>query len=86
MIALDADTGAERWRFDPENDTPPYGILGNCRGVTYYHIPERPKGERCAERIYTATTDARMIAVDKATGEPARSSARRADLTACRDG
>ncbi|MFP6795731.1 MAG: PQQ-binding-like beta-propeller repeat protein [Pseudomonadales bacterium] len=70
MLALDADTGVERWRFDPENDTPPFGILGNCRGVTYYHIPERPKHEHCAERIYTATTDARMIAVDKTTGGP----------------
>lgn len=70
ILSLDPDTGAERWRFDPENDTPAYGILGNCRGVTYYHIPDRPKGEQCAERIYTATTDARMIAVDKITGEP----------------
>ncbi|MEZ5552295.1 MAG: membrane-bound PQQ-dependent dehydrogenase, glucose/quinate/shikimate family [Pseudomonadales bacterium] len=70
MLALDADTGAERWRFDPKNQTPPYGIIGNCRGVTYYHIPERPRGELCAERIYTATTDARMLAVDKTTGEP----------------
>ncbi len=69
MIALDADTGAERWRFDPDNKTPAFGIFGNCRGVTYYHIPERPKGEPCAERIYTATTDARMIAVDKGSGE-----------------
>ena len=69
MIALDADTGTERWRFDPQNGVLPYGILGNCRGVTYYHIPGRPKGELCAERIYTATTDARMIAVDKATGQ-----------------
>ena len=70
MISLDADTGAERWRFDPENNTPAFGMTANCRGVTYYHIPERPRGERCAERIYTATTDARMIAVDKATGRP----------------
>jgi membrane-bound PQQ-dependent dehydrogenase (glucose/quinate/shikimate family) len=70
MIALDADTGEERWRFNPGNETPPYGILGNCRGVTYYHIPGRQKGEQCAERIYTATTDARMIAVDIHTGQP----------------
>lgn len=70
MIALDPDTGAERWRFDPKNETSPYFQLGNCRGVTYYHIPERTKGEVCAERIYTATTDARMIAVDLATGQP----------------
>ena len=70
MLALDVDTGIERWRFDPKNETPAFGILGNCRGVTYYHIPERAKGEHCAERIFTATTDARLIAVDKATGEP----------------
>ncbi|MFT7652362.1 MAG: quinate dehydrogenase (quinone) [Candidatus Azotimanducaceae bacterium] len=70
MLALDADTGEERWRFDPENATPPYGIIGNCRGVTYYHIPERDKATHCAERIFTATTDARMLAVDKTTGEP----------------
>ena len=69
IISLDADTGAEQWRYDPENETPPYGIIGNCRGVTYYHIPGRAKGEHCAERIYTATTDARMIAVDKNTGQ-----------------
>jgi quinoprotein glucose dehydrogenase len=69
-MSLDPDTGAERWRFDPENDMPAYGFLGNCRGVTYYHIPDRPKGDQCAERIYTATTDARMIAIDKNTGEP----------------
>jgi len=69
MIALDADTGAERWRYDPDNKTPAFGILGNCRGVGYHHIPERPKGELCAERIYTATTDARMISVDKDTGQ-----------------
>ena len=70
MISLDADTGAERWRFDPGNNAPAFGMTGNCRGVTYHRIPERPSGERCAERIYTATTDARMIAVDKATGTP----------------
>ncbi len=69
VLALDPDTGEERWRFDPENETMPYGILGNCRGVTYYKIPDRPAGERCAERIYTATTDARMIALDKDTGQ-----------------
>ncbi len=70
VIALDGDTGQERWRFDPENETPAFGILGNCRGVTYYHIPGREKGAQCAERIYTATTDARMIALDIDTGKP----------------
>ncbi|MEM8768572.1 MAG: PQQ-binding-like beta-propeller repeat protein [Pseudomonadota bacterium] len=70
VISLDPDTGDERWRFDPENETPAYGILGNCRGVTHHHLEGRPEGERCAERIYTATTDARMIALDRESGEP----------------
>ena len=70
VIALDAETGAERWRFDPKNETPPYGIVGNCRGVTYYKLPDAPPGGVCAERIFTATTDARMIALDRITGEP----------------
>jgi membrane-bound PQQ-dependent dehydrogenase (glucose/quinate/shikimate family) len=70
MLALDADTGEERWRFDPDNETPPFGIIGNCRGVTYVKLPDAPSGEVCAERIVTATTDARMIAVDKTSGQP----------------
>jgi membrane-bound PQQ-dependent dehydrogenase (glucose/quinate/shikimate family) len=70
VIALDAETGGELWRFDPENETPPWGILGNCRGVTYYKLPDAPPGSVCAERIFTATTDARMIALDRFTGEP----------------
>ena len=69
MMALDADSGEERWRFDPENDTPPFGIIGNCRGVTYVKLPDAQIGDLCAERIVTATTDARMIAVDKNTGQ-----------------
>lgn len=70
MIALDPDTGAERWRFDPKNETPPYSLLGNCRGVTYYELEDVPDGKQCKERIFTATTDARLIAVDKNTGLP----------------
>ena len=69
VIALDADTGEERWRMDPENKTPPYSLLGNCRGVTYYQLPESDSEKICSERIFTATTDARLIAMDKETGQ-----------------
>ncbi len=70
ILALDADTGEERWRFDPENDVSPYSFSGNCRGVTYARIPDVPEGQHCAERIFTATSDARMVAVDMHSGEP----------------
>ena len=70
MISLDPDSGEERWRFDPKNETPPYSLFGNCRGVTYYKLEDVADGAQCKERIFTATTDARLIAVDKDTGLP----------------
>ena len=69
IISLDPDTGAEQWRFDPQISTPPFGFWDTCRGVTYYKAPELTAGDICPERIFTATTDARLLAVDSQTGE-----------------
>ena len=66
ISALNVDTGEERWRFDPELNDSRVGFTTTCRGVTYYKSPE-PPGE-CSERILTATTDARLIAVDAKNG------------------
>ena len=52
VIALDADTGEERWRMDPENKTPPYSLLGNCRGVTYYQLPESDSEKLLGTNFY----------------------------------
>jgi quinate dehydrogenase (quinone) len=68
MIALDATTGTERWRYDPKVNTKSIGFTTTCRGVTYYKSPQ-PLAQ-CTERILTATTDARMFAVDAADGKP----------------
>ena len=38
--------------------------------MTYVKLPDAKVDDLCAERIVTATTDARMIAVDKNTGQP----------------
>lgn len=67
ISALDADTGAERWRFDPELKDSKVGFTTTCRGVTYFKAPEPPA--ECPERILTATTDARLIAIDARTGK-----------------
>jgi membrane-bound PQQ-dependent dehydrogenase (glucose/quinate/shikimate family) len=67
ISALDADTGAERWRFDPELKDSKVGFTTTCRGVTYFKAPEPPAD--CPERILTATTDARLIAIDAKTGK-----------------
>lgn len=65
IIALDPDTGQRRWQFDPNVDEPP---TGTCRGVAYYRAPNLTGP--CAERIMTATTDARLVAVDAGSGVP----------------
>ena len=70
MISMDAATGKERWRFDPKvpNEWIPYTAA--CRGVSYYTNPAAPAGSLCANRIIEGTLDARLIAVDAATGRP----------------
>lgn len=67
VIALDADSGQELWRHDPEVDAEGVPML-ICRGVTYFEAPADYAGE-CRQRILTATIDARMIALDAQTGE-----------------
>ena len=78
VLALDAETGEEIFRFDPENkltgSTLERLARGNtysrgCRGVAYHEAPADYAGETCKERILTGTTDSRMHAIDAHTGE-----------------
>lgn len=70
LIALDAATGKEEWRFDPEvsEDAIPYGAT--CRGVAYFQVPDAAPDAACATRILVGTLDARLLAVDAQTGQP----------------
>jgi len=43
-------------------------LFGLCRGVAYYKVPDA--SGNCAERIFTNTIDARLIAIDARTGRP----------------
>lgn len=69
VIALDAETGEERWRFDPKVDTTGHYLL-NCRGVSAWTDSRARAGDFCATRIFAGTIDARLIALDAATGTP----------------
>ncbi|MEM9174702.1 MAG: PQQ-binding-like beta-propeller repeat protein, partial [Myxococcota bacterium] len=69
VIALDAETGEERWKFDPEVSLAGQYLL-NCRGVSAWTDARAAAGSFCATRIFTGTIDARLIALDAATGEP----------------
>ena len=70
LIALDAATGRERWRFDPQVPDENIPYTAACRGVVYHSVADAPPGAECATRIIEGTLDARLIAVDARTGRP----------------
>ena len=65
IIALDARTGQEKWVFDPKVDLRLKYSEVTCRGVATWVGPNG-KGRR----IFVATIDGRLIALDAATGRP----------------
>jgi quinoprotein glucose dehydrogenase len=66
VIALEPTTGKQLWAFDPHIDKDKgYGDYAN-RGVSTWQSPSGPR------RIFIATIDARLIAVDAATGAPCK--------------
>jgi quinoprotein glucose dehydrogenase len=70
LVSVDARTGEENWRYDPEvpAEAIPYGAT--CRGVSVWTDPAKAEGDACRTRVIEGTIDARLIAVDAATGEP----------------
>ena len=85
-IALDADTGKERWRFDPKSGLESQRQHQTCRGVSYHstaavaaagadadlQATDKPASSPalCANRIFLPTSDAKLYALDAATGKP----------------
>jgi len=67
VIAIDADSGREIWRYRAQVETADVFTF-TCRGVAYYRVPNATGA--CAERIYTNTVDARLIALDARDGRP----------------
>ena len=69
VLALDPATGATRWAFDPKIDrTRNYGDGFICRGVSVW--PAAADHAAVPQRIYVATLDARLIALDAVSGAP----------------
>jgi quinoprotein glucose dehydrogenase len=67
IVALDAESGAERWVFDAR---PAFegGWTATCRGVAVWRDPHAAPGANCGRRVFLATVDARLVAVDAGTG------------------
>ncbi|WP_312921406.1 membrane-bound PQQ-dependent dehydrogenase, glucose/quinate/shikimate family [Stutzerimonas nitrititolerans] len=81
-IALDADTGEERWRFDPAiNADAEYYQHMTCRGMAFHDAtaygaaatrlaqPDAPVA-RCERRLFLPTNDGTLVALDVEDGKP----------------
>src|SRR5262249_33197965 len=68
VIALDPATGAERWTFDPQVKLDQSYSEVTSRGVSAWPAPTDKR--KVARRIFAGTIDARLIALDAATGKP----------------
>ena len=67
VIALDAETGKEIWRFDPQAGRAGPRHFFQHRGVAYWRGKSGDDG-----RILYGTFDGRLIALDAKTGKPCR--------------
>jgi quinoprotein glucose dehydrogenase len=71
VFAVNPETGRQLWVYDPMIE-----LAGNYgdglinRGVATWLDPARAQGRPCRRRIFEATLDARLIALDAATGNP----------------
>jgi quinoprotein glucose dehydrogenase len=82
LFALDAETGREKWRYDPKIRKPPVQSTQHltCRGVAYFdgsgdaETPaQSPIVPDCIRRIFLPTVDGRLISVNAESGEICRS-------------
>jgi len=70
VIALNPETGAKLWEFDPKLELPYGSSEVTSRGVSAWHDSHAKAGKLCVLRIFIGTLDARLIALDGATGKP----------------
>ncbi|NIG13209.1 membrane-bound PQQ-dependent dehydrogenase, glucose/quinate/shikimate family [Pantoea sp. Cy-640] len=74
--ALDPQSGAVKWKYTPAKDRSYLQQHQTCRGVSYYAGAPLAAQDTaatpavCRKRIFNATTDARLIALDADSGKP----------------
>ena len=70
VIALDPASGERIWEFDPRLDVSHGYSEVTSRGVAAWTDGAERAGRPCASRIFVGTLDARLIALDGASGKP----------------
>ena len=70
LVVLNPETGEEIWSFDPKMDlSVRYSEIAS-RGVSSWLDSKKVAGEECHRRIFLASRDARLFALDAETGKP----------------
>jgi quinoprotein glucose dehydrogenase len=68
-VAVDPASGRQVWAFDAGLDVGVrYANDFNCRGLARWVDPAAPARAPCAERVFMATNDRRLFALDARTG------------------
>ncbi len=67
ILAVDAASGRERWRYDPQVPKDFLAGVYTSRGVAFWR--EQQRGGECSERIFAATLDGRLLGLDALTGK-----------------
>ena len=70
VIAVDAATGALRWRRDTRHRRDLHYSDGVSRGVSLWVDKDSPEAAPCHARIFSSTLDGRLLSLDAATGKP----------------
>jgi quinoprotein glucose dehydrogenase len=79
LIALDPAGGRELWTFDPNISVTTQPGQGQfiCRGVAVWHDRSVSGGADCSTRVFMATNDAQLFAIDARSGHPCESFGRK---------
>lgn len=86
LFALDAATGKQKWKFDPQLNFNPTFQHITCRGVSYHETPAAAgtatdaSPAQCARRIILPVNDGRLFALDAETGKPCADFANNGEL------
>jgi quinoprotein glucose dehydrogenase len=71
IIALDPQTGKQRWVFDPKDSLESKKIgTRKCRGVANWVDSQAQADAVCRSRIFLGIADYRLVAIDAKTGKP----------------
>ena len=70
VIALNPETGARLWEYDPHVDLSHGYSEVSSRGVSAWIDPKAKPGQPCRLRIFIGTLDGRLIGLDGKTGQP----------------